>query len=174
MQPTATVSVADVLLLYAIPLALAAGAWLAISVWVWLLTRVSSRSALRADLERRVAARGRTRSGKGARLSFGYVARSLLADNSVQATFLYRVSRWLTIRRLRTLSAGVHAVSKLVTHADLSPARRSALGSTCTTGWVQSSGKAQSSDRTRSSARTSPPVEGRPSGTTWCSGQGPR
>ena len=117
----ATVTVTDALVLYAIPLALATGLWLAVSAWVWLLTRVSSGSALRVDLERRVAARGRTRSGKGARLSFGYVAGSLLADNSVQATVLYRVSRWLTIRRLRALSTGVHAISKLVTHADLSP-----------------------------------------------------
>ena len=45
----------------------------------------------------------------------------MLGDNCVQATFLYRISRFFARKKLRALAELVHAFSRFATHADLSP-----------------------------------------------------
>jgi serine acetyltransferase len=90
-------------------------------VWVYILVVLSRDASLRADLEHRVAAKQRTRSGKRTRLSFGYISLALLGDNCVQATVMHRSSSWLMRHKLRFAARALHSVSKFVTHVDISP-----------------------------------------------------
>ena len=95
--------------------------WLITTAWVFALASWSRSSPLRGDLEHRVAARQRTRSGVKTRLSVAYVATALAGDNCVQATVLYRLASCLIRHRLRPLARTVHAFSKFLTNADISP-----------------------------------------------------
>lgn len=87
-------------------------------VAVLLLARSRRDSDLREDVLRRYRARANNRPDT--RLSLGFVGR-LMADQAVWATVLYRLSRWLIRRRLEPLAHVVHAIGKVVTHADLNP-----------------------------------------------------
>jgi serine O-acetyltransferase len=111
----------DVVLVYLVTVSIAVVCWLVASVWVFVLVRTSRRSALRRDFEHRLEAKQQIPSGAGMRMSFGYVALSLLGDNCVQATVLYRVSRWLGRRRLASLARAAQGLGRFVTHADISP-----------------------------------------------------
>ena len=114
-------SLLEVFVVYAIPVAAVLIAWLGASAFVFGLARLRPTSLLGADLRQRVVGRQRTRSGRDVRLSFGYVALSLAGDNCVQATALHRTAASLDRRGLRSLAQVVHAFSKLVTHLDISP-----------------------------------------------------
>lgn len=110
----------ELLLIYAIPVAALIGLWLAISFVVWALVR----SPLEFDFKRDVLAKfeGKLLLPSGRRrLSFFYMARLLLGDNCVQAMFLYRISRYLVHHRMRSLAELFYALSKFVTHTDISP-----------------------------------------------------
>lgn len=111
----------DLLVIFAIPLVALLAVWLAATAWVFVLTRWSRSSPLRLDLEHRVSARRRTRSGGEIRLSVGYIATALAADNCVQATVLHRAASFLTRHQVRPLARAIHAFSKFLTHADISP-----------------------------------------------------
>jgi serine O-acetyltransferase len=117
----ATIGVLDVLFIYFVPIAFAFLCWTAAAACVYLLASFSESSALRGDLEHRIAAKRQLPSGSGLKLSYRYVALSLLGDNCVQATALYRIARWLALRRLGPAARFVHSMSKLITHADISP-----------------------------------------------------
>jgi|tagenome__1003787_1003787.scaffolds.fasta_scaffold20314945_2 serine O-acetyltransferase len=113
-------SVGDLLLIYAIPIALFIAAWLVVSLVVWLLVRSRLDFAFKHDLLAKFEAKLILPSGRR-RLSYFYVARLLLGDNCIQAAFLYRISHWLVRHRMRALAELVYAVSKLFTHTDVSP-----------------------------------------------------
>jgi serine O-acetyltransferase len=117
-----TVSPFDLLIIWLGPIGLLVALWLGSSLLVYVAVVSRRPSALQADLLRRYETKRALRSGSGLRrASFGWVARLLLADNCVQATVLYRLSRFLVRRRLRTLGEGTHSVSKFLTNLDISP-----------------------------------------------------
>jgi serine acetyltransferase len=113
-------AILDVVIIYLIPVGVTVALWLTASAWIFLLTRVSD-GAVRADLEHRVRLQRGKRSTANRRLSFGYIAASLLADNCVQATVLHRASASLVRHGMRRSAVVVHGFSKLLTHADISP-----------------------------------------------------
>jgi serine acetyltransferase len=114
------VSIGELLLIYAIPIAAFVAVWLAVSLVVWALARSPLDFAFKHDLLAKFEAKLVLPSGRR-RLSYFYVARLLLGDNCIQAAFLYRISHWLQHHRMRSLAELVYAVSKLVTHTDISP-----------------------------------------------------
>lgn len=117
-----TVSPFDLLIIWLGPIVFLVALWLGSSLIVYVAVVSRRPSALQADLLRRYESKRVLRSGSGLRrTSFGWVARLLLADNCVQATVLYRLSRFLIRRRLRTLAEGTHSVSKFLTNLDISP-----------------------------------------------------
>jgi serine acetyltransferase len=118
---TVALAIDEVVVALAIPFLALVAIWLITTAWVFALARWSRSSPLRRDLEHRVAARQRTRSGAKIHLSVLYVASALALDNCVQATVLYRVSNSLTRHRLRSLARTAHAFSKFLTNADISP-----------------------------------------------------
>jgi len=111
----------DLLVVYLVPVALLATCWAFAAAWVYALVRFSRMSSLRADLEQRVDAKRRLPSGAKLRLSYGYVALSMLGDNCVQATVLYRLSHWLAFHRLEVMARAVQSFGKWVTNCDISP-----------------------------------------------------
>jgi serine O-acetyltransferase len=114
-------SAGELLIIYAIPFLLLIMAWLVVSAFVYGLSRLRRTSALGQDLAARVAAKRRTRSGASARLTFMYVALSLVGDNCFQATVFHRVASTLARSGLRPLARAVHAFAKFLTHVDMSP-----------------------------------------------------
>ncbi len=52
---------------------------------------------------------------------FRFFFKTMLGDNGTQALFLYRISRWFHLHRMRLLSDLIHRLSKFVTDADISP-----------------------------------------------------
>lgn len=106
--------------MYLIPVAFAAGLWLAVTLGVLILVRSRRESDFKHDVLERYRRKSKLRSHAGQRLSLGFVAR-LMADSTVWATFLYRVSRWLVRRRMALLGDMVHALAKMTTNADLNP-----------------------------------------------------
>jgi len=119
MQPILGLSVLEVVLLYLVPVVAALVVWLLFSLVLYLLIRSSLEFDFKHDLLRKVEAKAALRSGRP--LSYLYVAMLLMADNCIQATFLYRVSRFFAARGWRTPAQLIHAFSKLVTHTDISP-----------------------------------------------------
>ncbi len=117
----AALAIRDVVEVYLIPVAALAVCWLLAAAWTYLVIRMRPGSAVRRDLEHRVYAKQGLPSGAMLTLSFRYVALSLLGDNCVQATVMYRLSAWLAQHRLASPARVVHAFSKFVTHADISP-----------------------------------------------------
>jgi serine O-acetyltransferase len=115
-----SLTILDVAIVYLLPVAAIVALWLIASAWVFLLTRLSD-GALRGDLEHRVRRQQQKRSGAKRRLSFGYIAASLLGDNCVQATVLHRLAAFLVRHRLRSAAPIVHAFSRFLTHVDISP-----------------------------------------------------
>lgn len=117
---TADITVWDAVILYLIPIAALAGAWLGVSAVTFALLRSGSSFAFGRDIARKFDEKRHLRSG-ARRLSFLYIAKNLAGDSCIQAAFLYRVSRYLVARRMRPLAEIVHAFSRFVTHTDLSP-----------------------------------------------------
>jgi serine O-acetyltransferase len=113
-------SVSDVLVLYAIPVAFLIALWLLISFVIWALVLSRLEFDFKRDLLVKFEGKLRLSSGRS-RLSYFYVARLLLGDNCIQAALLYRISRWLRTHRLRPLSELAYAFSKFLTHTDISP-----------------------------------------------------
>ena len=113
-------SALDFVLVYAIPVAALCIAWLLTVVVVVALVRSPLDSDFKEDVLVRYRQKAALRSKAGLKLSFGFVAR-LMADNTVWATLLYRVSRLLVRWRLGPLADIVHAASKVITNADLNP-----------------------------------------------------
>src|SRR4051794_19438859 len=120
MQLPIAISVAELALIYAIPLAVVFLLSLAISLIVYLAVRSSAELAFKHDLLHKFEAKKPLRSGTD-RLSFPYVTRLLWGDNCVQAALLYRVSRYLLQHRMRSVAMIVYAFSRFVTHTDVSP-----------------------------------------------------
>ena len=117
-----TVTALDLLVIWLGPIMLLVAFWLLSSLAVYVIAASSRPSDLKDDLIRRYETKRALRSGSGLRrVSFGWVARLLLADNCVQATVLYRLSRVLLRRRMRSLAEGTHSVSKFLTNLDISP-----------------------------------------------------
>jgi serine O-acetyltransferase len=117
-----TLTAVDLVIVWLVPLGLLVVLWLGASFVVYVIAVADRPSALKEDLLRRYESKRALRSGSDLRrLSFGWVARMLLADNCMQATVLYRLSRLLLRRRLRTLAEGTHAFSKWLTNLDISP-----------------------------------------------------
>ncbi len=52
---------------------------------------------------------------------FMFFLKTMIGDNGTQALFLYRVSRFFLLHRLRILSDFIHRFSKFFTDSDLSP-----------------------------------------------------
>jgi serine acetyltransferase len=120
MEPTIAISVGDLVLIYAIPVALGFAVWALISLVVYLAVRSSADYDFKHDLLHKFEAKKTLQSGAD-RLSFLYVTKLLWGDNCIQAALLYRVSRYLIQHRMRTVGEVVYAFSRLVTHADISP-----------------------------------------------------
>lgn len=113
-------TLSELLLVYAIPPAVAAATWIAASLIVYLLVRSSLTFDFKADLLRKFEDKKGLPSGRE-RLSLFYVAKILLGDSCIQAVFLYRISRFFATHRLRPLAELVNSFARLVTHTDLSP-----------------------------------------------------
>lgn len=120
MQPTIAISVGELVLIYAIPLAFVVAVWLAISLTVYLAVRSSADFDFKHDLRHKFEAKRTLRSGTD-RLSFVYVTKLVWGDNCIQAALLYRISHHLVHHRMRTVGEMLYAFSRLVTHADISP-----------------------------------------------------
>jgi serine O-acetyltransferase len=114
------VSLADAALLYLLPILFLVGLWIVSSFIVYVLVRSRLEFDFKHDLLRKYEDKRPLPSGTE-RLSFFYVAKLLVGDNCVQAVLLYRVSHFFAVRKLRTPAELVHAFSRFVTHADLSP-----------------------------------------------------
>jgi serine acetyltransferase len=110
----------DLATVWLVPIGFLVALWLVAAFVVYLAVRSPLDVDFKHDLVRRFEDKRKLRSGSP-RLSYALVARLLAGDNCVQATLLYRISRWLAARRLRLLAETVHAFSKLVTHTDISP-----------------------------------------------------
>lgn len=110
----------DLAIVWLVPIAFFVALWLLVSLVVCLAVRLPLDFDFKRDLRRRFEAKRRLPSGSD-RLSYGLVARWLAGDNCVQATFLYRVSHFFAVRRMRPVAEALHAFSKLITHADISP-----------------------------------------------------
>ena len=119
MQLPLAITALDVVVIYLVLPGLALLAALVFSFVVYLLVRSSWQFDFKSDLLRKVEMKGSLPSGR--RLSLLYVTALLLGDNCIQAAFFYRVSRWFAVHRLRPLAEMVHALSKFVTHIDVSP-----------------------------------------------------
>jgi serine O-acetyltransferase len=117
---TLGLSIFDLLVIYAIPLLALVFAWLIVSMALYLVIRMPARLASKDDLLRKYEDKRSLPSGPR-RLTFRYVAMLVAADNCVQATLLYRLSRFFALRRVHVLAGAVHAFSKFLTHVDISP-----------------------------------------------------
>lgn len=113
-------SLGDLILIYAIPIAFLVALWLVVALIVWVLVRSHLDFDFKHDLLAKFEAKLALPSGRR-RLSYLYVARLLLGDNCIQAAFLYRIARYLAHHRMRPLAELVYAVSKFLTHTDISP-----------------------------------------------------
>jgi serine O-acetyltransferase len=118
---TGSITALDLLIIYAIPLAIFVIAFLLLVLAIYVPLRMPIDFDFKQDLIRKHEAKSKLPSGANQRFSFPYVAKLMLGDNCVQATFLYRVSHLLARRRLRLLAQAVHAFSKFLTHTDISP-----------------------------------------------------
>src|SRR4051794_18886874 len=103
MQPPIAISVGELVLVYAIPIAFVFALWLLISIVVYLAVRSSAEFDFKHDLLHKFGAKKKLRSGRDRQLSFPYVTKLLWGDNCIQAALLYRVSRYLVHHRMRTL-----------------------------------------------------------------------
>jgi serine O-acetyltransferase len=119
MQLALAVTVLDVVVIYLILPVVLIVAWLGSSLVVYALVRSPWQFDFKSDLLRKVEGKRSLPSGR--RLSLLYVSTLLLGDNCIQAALFYRVSRWLAAHRLRRLAEAVYALSKFVTHIDISP-----------------------------------------------------
>ncbi len=120
MEGVLALTALDLVIVWLVPIAFLVALWLAASLVVYLAVRSPLDFDFKHDLFRKFEGKRRLPSG-ASRLSFGLVARELAGDNCVQATLLYRISRFFATRRMRPLAETVHAFSKLVTHTDISP-----------------------------------------------------
>ena len=118
---TESLTLLDLVIVYAIPIAALVAAVLLVVTAVYVPLRLPVDFDFKHDLMRKHEAKSQLPSGAGQRLTFLYVLKLLVGDNCVQATFLYRISRALARRRLRPFAEGVHAFSKFLTHIDISP-----------------------------------------------------
>jgi serine O-acetyltransferase len=117
----ADVTFTDLLLVWLIPVGVLAAACLGVPFVVYVLMRAGADFDFKHDLLNKYDRKRLLPSGRGRKLSYGYVLGLLLGDNCMQATFLYRVSRFLTTHRLRPLAKVVHAFAKFATNIDVSP-----------------------------------------------------
>lgn len=115
----ASLAPTDFLLVWGLPLAALVATWLTLSLAVFVALKSRREFAFKSDLLRRQEGKRDLPSGR--KLTFGYVALLLLADNCVQATLLYRASRYVGLRRMTALAQGLHAFAKFLTHVDVSP-----------------------------------------------------
>jgi serine O-acetyltransferase len=113
-------SVVEVAVLYLLPVAFFVAVWLIVALVIYLAVRSRLDFAFKHDLLRKFGAKRKLRSGRE-RLTFPYVAKLIIGDNCIQALLLYRVSHFLARHRLRGVAEMLHAFSRLVTHADISP-----------------------------------------------------
>jgi serine O-acetyltransferase len=113
-------SAEDILLIYLIPLVVVFGAWLTVALTVYIGVKSRIDFDFKHDILRKFYEKRDLPSGRD-QLSFLYVVKILLGDSCIQATFLYRISSFLARHRLRTPAELVHAFSRFLTHADLSP-----------------------------------------------------
>ena len=111
----------DLVIVYAIPIALILVAILLLVTAVYVPLRLPIDFDFKQDLIRKHEAKSKLPSGADRRFSFLYLLKLLAGDNCVQATLLYRISRVLARRRLRLFAEAVHAFSKFLTHIDISP-----------------------------------------------------
>jgi serine O-acetyltransferase len=119
MQPPIALSVGELVLIYAIPIAFVFVLWLLISIGVYFAVRSPADFDFKHDLMRKFEAKQGLRSARP--LSFLYVTELIWGDNCIQAALLYRVSRYLVDHRMRRLGEVVYAFSRFLTHADVSP-----------------------------------------------------
>jgi serine O-acetyltransferase len=110
----------EALILYLIPVAILVAAWLFVSAVIFVRIRLGSDFAFGRDVTRKFDDK-RGLPSAPPRFSFLYIAKVMLGDSCIQAAFLYRVSHYLAVHRLRTLAEIVYAFSRFATHADLSP-----------------------------------------------------
>ena len=116
-------SVVEVAVLYLLPVVFFIAVWLSVAFVIYLAVRSRLDFAFKQDLLRKFEAKRKLRSGRD-RLTFPYVAKLIIGDNCIQAMLLYRVSHFLARHRLRGLAEMLHAFSRLMTHADISPLAR--------------------------------------------------
>lgn len=111
----------DFALVYAIPVLVLVALWLLLSLAVLILVHSRLESDFKADVIRRYTLKKRMGTSLDLKLSYGFIARLLLGDNSLWATLLYRVSRVLVRHRLYPVAQLVHTFAKALTGADLNP-----------------------------------------------------
>jgi serine O-acetyltransferase len=110
----------QIALVYLIPAGFIGAVMVGTAAIVYLLARSRLDFAFKHDLLRKFEAKRTLPSGRS-RLSFLYVCKLLFGDSCIQAAFLFRISRFLASRGLRTLAEIVHSFSRFATHADISP-----------------------------------------------------
>jgi serine acetyltransferase len=118
---TGSITPLDLVLVYAIPFAILVVTFLLLVLAIYVALRLPIEFDVKHDLMRKYEAKTKLPSGANQGLSFTYLAKLLLGDNCMQATFLYRLSHLLARRRLRPLAEAVHAFSMFLTHIDISP-----------------------------------------------------
>lgn len=111
----------DLLVVYLIPVAAVVALWLLLAVLLYALVRLNIDVNLRQDLLRKYSDKEGLPSMRGQKFSLAYTAKILAGDNCIQATFLYRIARFLARRGLRVPAEMLHAFSKFLTHLDVSP-----------------------------------------------------
>jgi serine acetyltransferase len=120
MQPTIALSLGDLVLVYAIPIAFLFALWLVISAVVFAVVRSSREFDFRYDVLHKFEAKKPLPSGTD-RLSFLYVTKLVWGDNCVQAALLFRISSFFARREMHTPALIIYSFSRLITHADISP-----------------------------------------------------
>lgn len=113
-------TISDLAIVWLVPIGFLVALWLLASLVVYVVVHSPLDVDFKHDLLRKFEDK-RGLPSAAPRLSYGLVARLLAGDNCVQATLLYRISRPFANRRTRPLAEILHAFSKLVTHADISP-----------------------------------------------------
>jgi len=114
-------SLLDLIVIWLLPVGFLVVCWLAASAVVYVLLVLPIRSDVKEDLAHRYRRKAALRSGSTYRPSYLHVAKLLVGDNCVQATILYRITRFLARHRLRTVAEALHGFSKLLTNLDVSP-----------------------------------------------------
>jgi serine O-acetyltransferase len=116
-----SISIWDLMLVWCFPPFLLVVIYLVFIFGIYLLILSPAKFDFKRDVLHKLEAKEKLPSGRNLRLTYPYLLALFSLDNGVQATFLYRLARWLAQHRLRAFASILHSLMKFLTHIDVSP-----------------------------------------------------